>query len=94
MLISCNMLKGYLSSDTPIDWLKIWDIFTISSAEVEGVEEKGKDISGVIIAKVVAIEKKTPDTKLNVLTLDIGNGKIKVVTSAIQRVIIFFWNNF
>lgn len=82
MLISCNMLKGYLSSDTPIDWLKIWDIFTISSAEVEGVEEKGKDISGVIIAKVVAIEKKTPDTKLNVLTLDIGNGKIKVVTSA------------
>lgn len=82
MLISCNMLKKYFSSDTTIDWLGIWDIFTISSAEVEGIEEKGKDISGVIIAKVVDIARKVPDAKLNILTLDIGDDKIKIVTSA------------
>ena len=82
MLISCNLLKSYLFSDMPIDWLGIWELFTISSAEVEGIEEKGKEISGVIVAKVIDVAKNMPDAKLNLLTLDIGNDEIQVVTSA------------
>lgn len=82
MLISCNLLKSYLSSDTLIDWLGIWELFTISSAEVERVEEKGKNTSGVIVAKVTNVAKNTPDVRLNLLTVDIGNREIQIITSA------------
>ena len=35
MLISCNKLKTYIKDSEKIDWLKVWDKFTIRTAEVE-----------------------------------------------------------
>ena len=42
MLISCNLLNEFISSEKPIDWLNIWNKFTMTTAEVENVEVKGK----------------------------------------------------
>ncbi len=52
MLISSNKLKTYIKNGEDIDWLKVWDIFTIRTAEVEGVTEVGKQIDGVVIAEI------------------------------------------
>ena len=57
MLISCNLLNEFIDSKQPIDWLNIWDKFTMTTAEVENVEVKGRDISGVLVSKVKTIEK-------------------------------------
>ena len=35
MLISCNKLKSHIDNSEKIDWLNIWNTFTIRTAEVE-----------------------------------------------------------
>lgn len=82
MRISCNLLKEFISSKQPINWLNIWDKFTMTTAEVENVTVKGKNISGVVIARVVEINKHPEEPKYAVLTLDIGSKKINIITSA------------
>ena len=82
MLISCNLLNEFISSEQPIDWLNIWDKFTMTTAEVEKVEIKGKDISNIIIARVEKIIQHSRNHKYSILTLNIGHKNIDVVTSA------------
>lgn len=82
MLISCNLLNEFISSEKPIDWLNIWNKFTMTTAEVENVEVKGKNISNVIISKVEEIKQHPRNFKYSILTLDIGSRNINVVTSA------------
>ncbi len=82
MFISCNLLNEFISSKQPIDWLNIWDKFTMTTAEVENVTVKGNSISGVVIARVVDIMKHPEKSKYVVLTLDIGSKEISVITSA------------
>ncbi len=82
MRISCNLLNEFISSKQPINWLDIWDKFTMTTAEVEYVTVKGKNISGVVIAKVVEINKHPEEPKYVILTLDIGSKKINIITSA------------
>ena len=53
MLISCNKLKTYIKDSEKIDWLKVWDKFTIRTAEVENVKEVGDKFDGVVIAQIV-----------------------------------------
>ena len=83
MLISCNLLNQFISSKQPIDWLNIWNKFTMTTAEVENVTLKGKDISGVVVARVEHIAKHPKESKYAILTLDIGDeNNINVITSA------------
>ena len=55
MLISCNRLKKYIKNADTIDWLKIWDIFTIRTAEIEGVTVKGNDMDNVVTAQITEV---------------------------------------
>lgn len=82
MLISCNLLNEFIDSKQPIDWLNIWDKFTMTTAEVENVEVKGRDISGVLVSKVKTIKKHPHNPNYTVLTLNIGCKDITVITSA------------
>lgn len=83
MYISSNCLKKYIKDSENIDFNKVWADFTIHSAEIDGIEEKGKDISNVVVAKIAKLEKHPTNEKYNVAKLDIGNGKeISVVSSA------------
>lgn len=83
MYISSNCLKKYIKDSESIDFNKVWADFTIHSAEIDGIEEKGKDISNVVVALVAKLEKHPTNEKYYVAKLDIGNGKeISVVSSA------------
>lgn len=82
MLISCNLLNEFISSERPIDWLNIWNKFTMTTAEVENVTLKGKNISGVVVARVENVMQHPEEPKYVILTLDIGSKTIDVVTAA------------
>lgn len=83
MYISTNCLKKYIKDSDTIDFKKVWQDFTIRSAEIDGIEEKGQDIQNVVVAKVLELSKHPSNEKYNVAKLDIGKGKtITVVSSA------------
>lgn len=82
MRISCNLINKFISYNQPIDWVNIWNKFTMTTAEVESIEQKGKSISDVVIAKVLAITAHPKNAKYVILTLDIGSRNINVITSA------------
>ena len=52
MLLSCNKLKSHIKNSEDIDWLNIWDTFTLRTAEVEGVKKIGDQIDGIVIAEI------------------------------------------
>jgi len=83
MYISTNCLKKYIKDSDTIDFKRVWQDFTIRSAEIDSIEEKGKDIQNVIVARIVELTKHPSNEKYNVAKLDIGEGKtITVVSSA------------
>ena len=65
MYISCNRLKKYIDNPATIDWLKVWDTFTIRTAEVDGVVQKGSDMKDVVVAQITSCE--THPTKENII---------------------------
>jgi phenylalanyl-tRNA synthetase beta chain len=83
MYISCNELKKHIKDSDKIDWLNIWNKFTIRSAEIDGVEVKGNDINNVVVAEIIELRTHPNKEKYNVATLDIGgNNTITVISSA------------
>ena len=38
MYISSNRLKKYIKNSDKINWLSMWNSFTIHSAEIDGIE--------------------------------------------------------
>ncbi len=82
MKISCNILKKHIKNSEKIDFLGIWDTFTIRSAEVEGIEIKGNDFDGVVTAKILECEKHPKSDKLSVLKVDNGKEIVQIVCGA------------
>ena len=82
MKISCNILKKHIKNSEDIDFLKIWDKFTIRTAEVEGVEVKGKDIDSVVTAKILEVADHPKSTKLHILKVDDGKEIKQIVCGA------------
>lgn len=73
MKISCNRLKKYIRNSEKIDFISIWETFTIRVAEVEAIEIKGQDHENVVVAKIV--ECKTHPTKEKYHLLKVDNGE-------------------
>ena len=82
MYISSNCLKKYIKDSDSIDFNKVWNDFTIHSAEIDSIEEKGKDINNVVVAKIASLSKHPTNEKYNVAKLDVGFSEITVVSSA------------
>ena len=83
MLISCNKLKTFIKDSEQIDWLNIWDKFTIRTAEVEGVTEVGNDFDNVVIAEIKECIKHPDSDHMHLLKVDCGeNELIEVVCGA------------
>ena len=66
MKISCNILKKHIKNSEDIDFLKIWDKFTIRTAEVEGVYVKAKYIHGLVPPKYLKLQ--TIQNQLNYIS--------------------------
>ena len=82
MKISCNILKKHIKNSDDIDFKKVWDIFTIRTAEVEGVEVKGANLDGVVVAEIKSVENHPESKKLHILKVDTGDEELQIVCGA------------
>lgn len=82
MKISCNILKKHIEKSEDIDFLSIWDKFTIRTAEVEGVEVKGNQFDGVVTAKIIECNDHPESKKLHILKVDTGKEILQIVCGA------------
>ena len=81
MYISLNWIKDYVNLDG-IDLKELINKFTLSCAEVEGVEEKGVNLSGVVTAKILSVNEHPNSKKLHLLKVDAGTEILDIVCGA------------
>ena len=76
-----NWIKEYvdLSNENIEDLIRR---FTLSTAEVEDIYYKGRDISGVIVAQIISVEKHPDSKKLHLLKVDTGSDILDIVCGA------------
>ncbi len=82
MLISLNWIKDYVNLDG-IEVDEIVKRFGLSTAEVEGVEYKGRNIENVVVAEILSVENHPNSQKLHILKVNDGSGApVQVVCGA------------
>ena len=81
MYISLNWIKDYVDLKG-INVEKLINQFTLSTAEVEGYEYKGKKVSGVIVAQIVSVANHPDSKKLHLLKVNTGKEIVDVVCGA------------
>ena len=83
MLISCNKLKSHIKNSNDIDWLNVWNTFTIRTAEVESVKKVGDQFDNVVIAEIKKCEEHPDSDHMHVLMVDCGEDEpVQVVCGA------------
>ncbi|MFZ5738581.1 MAG: phenylalanine--tRNA ligase subunit beta [Pseudomonadota bacterium] len=82
MKLTLSWLKDHLDTDEPLDVLA--DKLTMIGLEVEGIEDKAKALAPFTIAKVLTAAKHPNADKLQVCTVDVGDGgaPVQVVCGA------------
>lgn len=55
MLVSMNWVQDFVDL-SGLDIEKLIKRFTLSTAEVEDIIYKGRDVSGVVVAKILSVE--------------------------------------
>ncbi|MDR0854951.1 MAG: phenylalanine--tRNA ligase subunit beta, partial [Christensenellaceae bacterium] len=81
MYISINWIKDFVNLDGISDE-ELVKRFTLSTAEVDDVIVKGKDISNVVVGKILSVDKHPISQKLHVLKVDGGDKIYDVVCGA------------
>ena len=82
MYISCNRLKKHIKNSDKIDWLKIWDDFTIKTAEVEGFEIKGEGLDGIVVGEVKSCTNHPKSDHLHICEVYDGKDNLQIVCGA------------
>lgn len=81
MNLPMSWIKDYVDIDCDVN--TFCNEMTLSGSKVESIENKGEDITKVVVAKVLEIEKHPDADKLVVVKADIGqNEPIQIVTGA------------
>ncbi len=81
MFVSMNWIKEYVDLENE----NIEDLihrFTLSTAEVEDIIYKGRDISGVIVAEITEVENHPNSKKLHLLKVNTGGEILDIVCGA------------
>ncbi|MBQ8689800.1 MAG: phenylalanine--tRNA ligase subunit beta [Clostridia bacterium] len=81
MLLSMNWIGDFVDL-SGLDKKALIRNFTLSTAEVEDIIEKGTDTHGVIVAQIVSIENHPSSKKLHLLKVDTGSGIVDIVCGA------------
>ena len=81
MYISINCIKDFVDLDGK-DIKNLIYKFTMSTAEVEGIIEYGKNTYGVVVGKILSVEDVENSKKLHRLVVDIGNKKVNCICGA------------
>lgn len=80
MKFTLSWLKQHLDTTATLD--QIVDALTRIGLEVEGVENPGEKLAAFRIAKVLSAERHPQADKLQILSVDAGNGPLQVVCGA------------
>ncbi len=80
MKISYNLLRKMIDFDWPVDQLA--EKLTMSGSEIEAIEHKGRDITGIMAARVLSAEKIKGSDKLSICSVHNGSDKIQAVCGA------------
>ena len=70
MFLSMNWIGDFVDL-SGLDKKSLIKNFTLSTAEVEDIIEKGTDISGIVVAKILSVENHPDSKKLHLLKVDI-----------------------
>ena len=82
MIISLNWIKDFVNLDG-IEVDELITRFGLSTAEIEGVEYKGKDIENVVVAEILTVQDHPNSNHLHILTVNDGTGEpVQVVCGA------------
>lgn len=81
MLISMNWISEFTDLKD-IDIKELINRFTLSTAEVEEIFEKGKDIRNVVVGRIIEVEKHPESKKLHLLKVDTGTEIVDCVCGA------------
>ncbi|MGB9780973.1 phenylalanine--tRNA ligase subunit beta [Caldanaerobacter sp.] len=80
MLVSLSWLKEFVDIDE--DAKTIAEGLTMSGSKVEGIKSYGKEISNVVVGRILSLDKHPNADKLWVGIVDIGSEKLQIVTGA------------
>lgn len=80
MKFTLSWLKQHLDTTATLD--QIVEALTRIGLEVEGVENPGEKLAAFTIAKVLSAERHPQADKLQILSVDAGNGPLQVVCGA------------
>ena len=81
MLLSMNWIGDFVDL-SGLDKRALIQRFTLSTAEVEDIIERGADTYGVIVARVASCEAHPNSKKLHLLKIDTGSGLVDCVCGA------------
>ena len=81
MFLSMNWISDFVDL-SGLDKKALIHRFTLSTAEVEDVYEKGADLSGVIVAEIVSVENHPTSKKLHLLKVNTGKEVLDIVCGA------------
>ena len=81
MFLSMNWIGDFVDL-SGLDKKALIRNFTLSTAEVEDIIEKGSDLSGVVVAKILSVENHPDSKKLHLLKVDKGDEIVDVVCGA------------
>ena len=80
MKISINWIKEWVDLDG-ISPEEIVERFNLSTAEIEGVEYRGANVSGVVVGKIIELSD-IEGSKNHLLKVDVGDEKLQIVCGA------------
>ncbi|MCR5522580.1 MAG: phenylalanine--tRNA ligase subunit beta, partial [Clostridia bacterium] len=81
MFVSTNWIKDYVDLEG-LDIYELINSFTLATAEVEEIYDKGKNIENVVVGKILTVENHPDSKKLHLLTVDIGRKVLNIVCGA------------
>lgn len=81
MFISTNWIKDFVNLDG-IDIKQLINKFTLSTAEVEGIVEYGKNIQNIVVGQILSVENVENSKKLHALVVDTGKEKVNCICGA------------
>ena len=81
MLLSMNWIGDFVDL-SGLDRKSLIRNFTLSTAEVEDIIEKGSNLSGVVVAKILSVENHPDSKKLHLLKVDRGSEVLDIVCGA------------
>ncbi len=79
MKLSLNWIKDFVKLPDDMDLSRLAYDLTMSTVEVEGVHDLGKQFDGIIVGKIVEVLPHPNADKLRICRTDIGGGEIKEI---------------